>query len=346
MSKADQVHGAEFENVGKGMIAHPAAHNERPHMHEHKLNIAEPSQAHDKLAHHKLLAPVAGEPSAFQKVLSVRLRDSSVIPAFGLSLGITIAALSLIILLPLAALVLRASSVGPQAFWDIATHPRTIEALKLSFGASFVAALINAVFGFLIAWVLVRYSFPGRKILDAAIDLPFALPTAVAGIALATIYAPHGWVGSLFSPFDIKIAYTPVGVVVALVFISLPFVVRTVQPVLQELEQDVEEAAALLGASRMRTMVSVILPAVFPALLTGFALAMARCVGEYGSVIFIAGNLPFVSEIAPLLIVIRLEEFDYAGATVIATVMLLLSFVLLMIINMLQHRNQKRYARA
>jgi sulfate transport system permease protein len=192
----------------------------------------------------------------------------------------------------------------------------------------------------------VRYTFPGRKILDAAIDLPFALPTAVAGIALATLYAPNGWIGEWFTPLGIKIAYTPIGVVIALVFISLPFVVRTVQPVLEEVEKDVEEAAALLGAGRLRTFFTVILPTVFPALLTGFALALARSVGEYGSVIFIAGNLPFVSEIAPLLIVIRLEEFDYAGATVIATVMLLISFALLMIINMLQHWNQKRYARA
>jgi sulfate transport system permease protein len=252
----------------------------------------------------------------------------------------------LIVLIPLSALILRASSVGPAAFWEITTNERTIGALQLSFGASLVAALINAVFGFLIAWVLVRYTFPGRKILDAAIDLPFALPTAVAGIALATLYAPNGWIGEWFTPLGIKIAYTPIGVVIALVFISLPFVVRTVQPVLEEVEKDVEEAAALLGAGRLRTFFTVILPTVFPALLTGFALALARSVGEYGSVIFIAGNLPFVSEIAPLLIVIRLEEFDYAGATVIATVMLLISFALLMIINMLQHWNQKRYARA
>jgi sulfate transport system permease protein len=293
---------------------------------------------------HPLTPP--SEPSSFHKVFSRRLRDSSVIPGFGLSLGVTVTALSLIVLIPLSALILRASSVGPAAFWEITTNERTIGALQLSFGASLVAALINAVFGFLIAWVLVRYTFPGRKILDAAIDLPFALPTAVAGIALATLYAPNGWIGEWFTPLGIKIAYTPIGVVIALVFISLPFVVRTVQPVLEEVEKDVEEAAALLGAGRLRTFFTVILPTVFPALLTGFALALARSVGEYGSVIFIAGNLPFVSEIAPLLIVIRLEEFDYAGATVIATVMLLISFALLMIINMLQHWNQKRYARA
>jgi sulfate/thiosulfate transport system permease protein len=285
-----------------------------------------------------------------------RLRESSVIPGFGLALGITLTTLCLIVLIPLGALLLKASSVGPGQFWEIATHPRTLGALKLSFGAAFVAALINVVFGFLIAWVLVRYTFPGRRIVDAAIDLPFALPTAVAGIALASIYSPNGWIGSLFSPnglistyitpVDIKIAYSPIGVVIALVFVSLPFVVRTVQPVLADVEKDVEEAATLLGASRWQTVCTIIIPTVFPALLTGFALAMARAIGEYGSVIFIAGNLPFISEIAPLLIVIRLEEFDYAGATVIASVMLLLSFLMLILINTLQAWRQKRYVRA
>jgi sulfate/thiosulfate transport system permease protein len=275
-----------------------------------------------------------------------RLRESSIIPGFRLALGITITMLSLIVLLPLCALILKASSVGVSQFWEIATHPRTLGALWLSFSTAFIAAFINVVFGFLIAWALVRYEFFGRRVIDAMIDLPFALPTAVAGIALATLYAPNGWIGSWFAPLGLKIAYTPIGIVIALVFVGLPFVVRTVQPVLSDVEKDVEEAAALLGASRWQIMFTVIIPSVFPALLTGFALAMARAVGEYGSVIFIAGNLPFVSEIAPLLIVIRLEEFDYAGATVIASLMLALSFMMLIVINSLQTWSQKRYARA
>jgi len=269
-------------------------------------------------------------------------KNQSVIPGFGITFGITVTALSLVVLIPLAALAFKAAGVGPAEFWRIATHPRTLAALRLSFGAALIAAAINAAFGLLVAWVLVRYRFPGKGILDAAIDLPIALPTAVAGIALAVIYAPNGMVGALLAPLGIKVAYTPLAVVVALVFVGLPFVVRTIQPVLAESEKEIEEAAALLGASRLRTVFSVVLPLVSPALLTGFALAFARGVGEYGSVIFVAGNLPFVSEIAPLLIVIRLEEFDYGGAAVIATVMLALSFFLLMVISALQTRNRRR----
>ncbi|MCX7346048.1 MAG: sulfate ABC transporter permease subunit CysT [Alphaproteobacteria bacterium] len=271
-----------------------------------------------------------------------RLREPSVIPGFGVALGFAVTALSLIVLIPLAALVLRAASIGPAEFWNIASDARTLAALRLSFGAAFIAALVNAVFGLLLAWVLVRYEFPGRRIVDAMVDLPFALPTAVAGIALAAIYAPNGIIGSIAGYFGLKIAFTPLGVTFALIFIGLPFVVRTVQPILEEVERDIEEAAALLGASRLRTVFQVILPHVYPALLTGFALAFARGVGEYGSVIFIAGNIPMVSEIAPLLIVIKLEEFDYGGATVIATVMLAISFAMLFLINKLQAWSRRR----
>jgi sulfate/thiosulfate transport system permease protein len=269
-------------------------------------------------------------------------KNQSVIPGFGITLGITVTALSLVVLIPLAALGFKATGVGFAEFWRIATNPRTLAALRLSFGAAFIAAAVNAVFGLLVAWVLVRYRFPGRRFLDAAIDLPIALPTAVAGIALAVIYAPNGIVGGLLAPLGIKIGYTPAAVVVALIFVGLPFVVRTVQPVLAESEKDIEEASALLGASRLRTVFRVVLPAVSPALLTGFALAFARGIGEYGSVIFVAGNLPMVSEIAPLLIVIRLEEFDYAGAAVIAMVMLMASFLILLFINALQGFARRR----
>lgn len=270
------------------------------------------------------------------------LRQPSVIPGLGLTLGVAVAALGLVVLLPLAALVLKALSIGPAGFIAVMTDARVVAALRLSFGAAFIAALVNAVFGLLVAWVLVRYDFPGRRVLDAVVDLPFALPTAVAGIALAAIYAPNP-MGALAARFGLKIAFTPLGVVLALVFIGLPFVVRTVQPVLADVERDVEEAATLLGASRLRIVFQVILPHVFPALLTGVALAFARAVGEYGSVIFIAGNIPMVSEIAPLLIVIKLEEFDYAGATVVATLMLALSFGLLLVINTLQSWQQRRH---
>ncbi len=269
-------------------------------------------------------------------------RSRSVLPGFGLALGLTLTALSLIVLGPLIALVLKAASAGPADIWAITTSPRTLAALRLSFGAALVAALVNAIFGLIIAWVLVRYRFPGRRLIDAAVDLPFALPTAVAGIALAAIYAPNGWIGALLAPYDVRIAYTPLGVMVALVFIGLPFVVRTVQPVLEDIESDIEEAAALLGASRLRTIFTVILPNVAPALATGFILAFARAVGEYGSVIFIAGNVPMVSEIAPLLIVIRLEQFDYAGAAVVAMLMLLASFALIFVANSLQALARRR----
>lgn len=271
------------------------------------------------------------------------LRQPSALPGFGLALGFTLAALSIIVLIPLAALVLRAASIGPAEFIKIATDERTLAALRLSFGTALVAAMINTVFGLLIAWVLVRYRFPGRRIIDAAVDLPFALPTAVAGISMAAIYAPNGPIGSIAQNFGLKIAYTPLGIVLALVFIGLPFVVRTVQPILEEVESDIEEAAALLGASRLRTVFQVVLPHVYPALLTGFALAFARGVGEYGSVIFIAGNIPLVSEIAPLLIVIKLEEFDYGGATVIATLMLAISFAMLFLINAIQGWSRTKY---
>jgi sulfate transport system permease protein len=271
------------------------------------------------------------------------LRKPSIIPGFGLTLGFTLVYLSLIVLIPLAGLVLKTASLGWSDFLRIATDARTLAALRLSFGTALLAASINAAFGLLVTWVLVRYRFPGRRLLDAFIDLPFALPTAVAGIALTALYAPNGWIGGLLAPLGIRIAYTPAGIVVALVFIGLPFVVRTLQPVMEEIDREVEEAAATLGASRLQTMRRVLLPTLLPALLTGFALALARAVGEYGSVIFIAGNLPFVSEIAPLLIVIRLQEFDYGGATAVATLMLIISFGLLLAINLIQAWNRKRY---
>lgn len=270
-------------------------------------------------------------------------RKPSVIPGFGLTLGFSVAYLTLLILIPLAALVLRSTDVGFAGFWRIITDERTIRALETSFGTAFIAALINVVFGVILAWVLVRYRFPGRRFIDAIVDIPFALPTAVAGIALASIYAPNGWIGSLLAPFNIRIAFSRAGIVVALIFIGLPFVVRTVQPIMEEISREVEEAAATLGASRFQTIWRVLLPSLQPAVLTGFALAFARGVGEYGSVIFIAGNTPYVSEIAPLLIVIRLEEYDYAGATALATVMLALSFAMLLFINLIQSWTRRKY---
>jgi sulfate transport system permease protein len=270
-------------------------------------------------------------------------QNQSVIPGFGITFGITVTALSLVVLIPLAALAFKAASVGPADFWRLATHPRTMAALRLSFGAAFIAAAINAVFGLLVAWVLVRYTFPGKRILDAAIDLPIALPTSVAGISLAVIYAPNGVIGALLGSFGIKVAYTPLAVVLALIFVGLPFVVRTVQPVLEELEQELEEAAATLGANRLQTITRVLLPRLAPAILTGFALAFARAVGEYGSVIFIASNIPYKSEIAPLLIVIRLQEFNEPAAAAIGMVMLVLSFVMLLVINLIQAWARKRY---
>ncbi|WP_341918529.1 sulfate ABC transporter permease subunit CysT [Hydrocarboniphaga effusa] len=269
-------------------------------------------------------------------------RQRSVMPGFGLSLGYTLLYLSLIVLIPLAGVFFKAADLGPQQLWNVVTSPRVASALQLSFGAALVAATINAFFGLLVAWVFVRYDFFGKKLLDATIDLPFALPTAVAGIALTALYSGNGWVGQFLEPLGIKVAFTPLGVIVAMTFIGLPFVVRTVQPVLEEAEKELEEAAASLGATRWQTITRVILPAVLPALLTGTTLAFARAVGEYGSIIFIAGNLPGISEIAPLLIIIKLEEFDYAGATTVAATMLVISFGLLLLINLLQAWTRKR----
>jgi len=263
-------------------------------------------------------------------------KQHNVLPGFHLSLGFTLFYLSLIVLIPLSMIFLKTASLSWQEFWQIVTEPRVMASYRLTFGASFIAACFNAVFGLLVAWVLVRYSFFGKKIIDALVDLPFALPTAVAGIALTALYARNGWLGQYLEIWGIKVAFTPLGVIVALTFIGLPFVVRTVQPVLQDLELEVEEAAASLGASRWQTFRFVIFPSIAPALLTGFALAFARGLGEYGSVVFIAGNMPMVSEIVPLLIITKLEQYDYTGATAIATVMLVTSFILLLIINLLQ----------
>jgi len=260
----------------------------------------------------------------------------NVLPGLNLSLGYTIFYLSLIVLIPLSAAFIKTTELSLSEFWAAVSTPRVVASYKLTFGASFIAALINAVFGLLTAWVLVRYTFPGKKIIDALVDLPFALPTAVAGIALTAVYSNNGWIGSWLEPHGIKVAFTPLGVVVALTFIGLPFVVRTVQPVLEDLEAETEEAAASLGANRWQTFYKIIFPAVWPALLTGFALAFARAIGEYGSVIFIAGNMPMVSEITPLIIITKLEQYDYAGATAVAVVMLLISFILLFAINGLQ----------
>jgi len=274
----------------------------------------------------------------------IRFRQQNVIPGFGLTFGFTIFYLALIVLIPIAGLYARTFELDWESFRQIVTGPRFLAALKLSFGASLLAALFNAVIGVVIAWVLVRYDFPGRRIVDAIVDLPFALPTAVAGIALTAIYAPNGWVGSLFAPYGIRIAYTPLGIWIALVFIGLPFVVRTVQPVLQDFNRETEEASATLGASRRRTIWSVMLPTLLPAVLTGFALAFARAVGEYGSVIFIAGNIPRQTEILPLLIVFRLEEFNYPAAAAIAAVMLTASFLILLAINLIQAWSQRRFS--
>ncbi|MEG8046554.1 sulfate ABC transporter permease subunit CysT [Sphingomonas aerolata] len=269
----------------------------------------------------------------------------SVIPGFGLTMGLTIVWLCLIVLIPLSTIFLRAAGLGWDGFVAVGLSARALSAYKLSFGTALLAASVNAVFGLLIAWILARYEFPGKKFVDAAVDLPFALPTAVAGIALVSLYAENGWIGSLLAPLGIRVAYTPLGVVVALIFIGLPFIVRSVQPVLADLGADVEEAAATLGATRWQTFSRVILPAIAPALLTGFALAFARGVGEYGSVIFIAGNMPYKSEIAPLLIVTQLEQFDYPGATAIACVMLIASFSMLLLVNLLQAWRTKRSAK-
>ena len=263
-------------------------------------------------------------------------KSKNILPGFNLSLGYTLLYLSLIVLIPLSAAFIKTSELSLNEFWEVVSAPRVVASYKLTFGASLIGALINAVFGLLTAWVLVRYKFAGKKIIDALVDLPFALPTAVAGITLATLYSAHGWIGSWLEPHGIQVASTPLGVIVALTFIGLPFVVRTVQPVLEDLETETEEAAASLGANRWQTFSKIIFPAIWPALLTGFSLAFARAIGEYGSVIFIAGNLPFVSEITPLIIYIKLDEHEYAQATAVAVVMLVISFLLLLTINGLQ----------
>ncbi len=267
----------------------------------------------------------------------MRFRSYSVLPGFGPTLGFTLLYLGLMVLLPISALVLYSvTHLSAAEFWQVVSEPRVVASFKLSFFASLVAALINSLFGLILAWILVRYEFPGRRLIDALIDLPFAMPTAVSGIALCAIFANNGWIGKLLAPWGIELAYNPIGIVIALTFIGLPFVVRTLQPVLKESERELEEAAASLGANRLQTFIRVIWPGLVPALLTGFALAFARAIGEYGSVIFIAGNLPMVSEIAPLMIMSHLEEYDYAGASAIAVVMLAFSFVLLLLINKLQ----------
>jgi len=264
------------------------------------------------------------------------VKTNNILPGFNLSLGYTLLYLSLIVLIPLSAAFIKTTELSLHEFWAVVSAPRVVASYKLTFGASLIGALINAVFGLTTAWVLVRYTFPGKKIIDALVDLPFALPTAVAGIALTAVYASNGWIGSFLESYGIKVAFTPLGIIVALTFIGLPFVVRTVQPVLQDLEAETEEAAASLGANRWQTFVKIILPAIWPALLTGFALAFARAIGEYGSVIFIAGNVPMVSEITPLIIITKLEQYEYASATAIAVVMLVISFLLLFAINGLQ----------
>jgi sulfate/thiosulfate transport system permease protein len=276
--------------------------------------------------------------------MTMRNRSHSVLPGFGVSLGITCTYLSLMVLLPLATVFARSAELTGEQFWNTVTDPRVVASYRVTLSASFVAAALNTVFGLLVAWVLVRYRFPGRRLVDAMVDLPFALPTAVAGIALTTLYTPSGWVGGWLEPFGIKVSYTWLGITIALMFIGLPFVVRTVQPVLDDLEVEVEEAAASLGARRWQTFARVILPSVGPALLTGFALAFARAIGEYGSVVFISGNMPMKTEIVPLLIITKLEQYDYAGATAVALVMLLLSFTLLLAINLLQWAARRRMA--
>ncbi len=269
-------------------------------------------------------------------------KKPSVIPGFGITLGFTLFYMGVIVLLPLAGLVLKTLELSWPEFVAVVMNPRVVAAFRISFGVSFVAAIINAFFGLIVAWVLVRYAFPGRKIIDAMVDLPFALPTAVAGIALTAIYAKNGWIGPYLEAHGIEVAFTPLGIGVALVFVGLPFVVRTVEPVLRDLDKEMEEAAVCLGATRGQTFAHVILPQVLPALMAGFAMAFARALGEYGSVIFIAGNMPYKSEIVPLLIVIKLEQYDYAGATAIALVMLAASFVVLFLINMLQKWSRQR----
>jgi sulfate transport system permease protein len=273
------------------------------------------------------------------------LKRHSVLPGFDLALGISLLYLGFIVLVPLSAAFLKTFTMTWPAFWDAVSSPRVLASYRLTFGASLAAALLNAFFGLIVAWVLVRYDFPFKRIVDALVDLPFALPTAVAGIALTALYAANGWIGKYLDLLGIKVSYTPLGVFVALTFIGLPFVVRTVQPVLEDLQKELEEAAATLGATRAQAFMRVILPVLMPALLTGFALAFARALGEYGSVIFIAGNMPMVSEITPLLIITKLEQYDYAGATAIAVVMLVAAFAMLLAINLLQAWTRRRQGR-
>ncbi|MBF0491654.1 MAG: sulfate ABC transporter permease subunit CysT [Deltaproteobacteria bacterium] len=273
-----------------------------------------------------------------------RIQTRSILPGFRLSLGLTVLYLSLIVLIPLSSLFIKTAHLGGSDFIQTVTSARVVASYKLTFGASFIAASINAVLGLLVAWVLVRYPFPGKRVFDALVDLPFALPTAVAGIALTNLYSSHGWIGHFLEKWGIKVAYTPLGIMVALTFIGLPFVVRTLQPVIQDLDPEMEEAASSLGASRLKTFTAVIFPHLLPALLTGFALAFARALGEYGSVVFISGNMPLKTEITPLLIMTKLEQFDYAGATAIALVMLVASFALLLGINLLQSWQARRSA--
>lgn len=275
--------------------------------------------------------------------MKITFRKHSVLPGFGLTLGYTLLYLSLIVLIPLSALFIKTATLGGADFWAAVASPRVIASYKLTFGASFLAATINAVFGFIVAWTLVRYQFPGKRFLDGMVDLPFALPTAVSGIALTAIYSRNGWIGQYLEPLGIKAAFSPLGIVIALTFIGLPFVVRTLQPALEDLPKENEEAAASLGASRFQTFRHVILPAVLPALLTGFSMAFARALGEYGSVVFISGNMPMKTEITSLLIISKLEQYDTAGATAIAMVMLLASFAILLTINLLQWWSSQRH---
>jgi sulfate transport system permease protein len=274
--------------------------------------------------------------------VAIELKQRSILPGFGLSMGLTLSYLSLIVLIPLAGLFISSAAMSCDRFWHVVTDPRVVASYRLSFGASLIAAVANAVFGLIVAWTLVRYSFPGRRILDAVVDLPFALPTAVSGIALTAIYAHNGWIGQWLARLGINVSYTRLGVIVALTFIGLPFVVRTLQPSLEDLDPQLEEAAASLGANRLQTFLRVIFPGILPALLTGFAMALARALGEYGSVVFISGNMPMKTEIAPLLIVTKLEQYDYAEATAIAVVMLVASFILLLAVNLWQWRTQRQ----
>lgn len=267
---------------------------------------------------------------------TLRIKRKSVIPGFGITMGFSMLYISLFILLPISMIFFKTSTMGFQSFWEAVSTERVLASLKLSFGTSLLAALVNVSFGVLMAWVLVRYNFPGRKIIDGLIDLPFALPTAVAGMTLTTLYAETGWIGKLLAPLGLKISYTPLGIMIALIFISFPFVVRTIQPVLESIDKEVEEAAACLGATRFQTFYKIIIPSIFPSIITGFALAFARALGEYGSIVFISGNMPLKTEIAPLLIRTKLEQYDYAGATALAAVMLVISFAIILVINLTQ----------